>query len=175
MKKKIFSNVEYKIYFLSSSFDEKTKVSTVFVQSKLGIFKGTAKYNPEDENTKYIVSKFWGSELAENKAVRAALKEYRKKYKYIVEDYKNFYNQLLNNTRFDINSLEAKRIRKKIFLLKKEIDRLNILISCYNSMIDHLSKNPPKESLLRSSQKIIFNKKEAFKEMSKRFKDLKRI
>lgn len=174
MKKKIFSNgeeyrlyTEYKIYFLSSNFDEKTKVSTVFVQSKLGIFKGVAKYNPEDENTKYVVSRFWGGMLAEKRAIRAALKEYRKKYKYIVEDYKNFYHQLLDNKSFDVYSLEARRIRKKIFLLEKEINRLNTIISSYDFNINSVSKFPP----IKNSQKATFDKEKALKEMFKSFKD----
>lgn len=174
MKKKIFNDgeeyqlyKEYKIYFLSSNFDEKTKVSTVFVQSKLGIFKGVAKYNPEDENTKYVCSKFWGGMLAEKRAIRAALKEYRKKYKYIVEDYKNFYHQLLDNKNFDIYSLEARRIRKKIFLLEKEINRLNTVISSYDFNINRASKFPP----VKNFQKATFDKEKALKEISKFFKD----
>ena len=71
-----------KTKILYSNYDNNTGVSTVTIQTKYGIFTGTAKIHPDDKN---YSSSFFGCELAELRAGIKNLKAKLKKVNYQLE------------------------------------------------------------------------------------------
>ena len=96
-------------------------LSTVEITNRYGTFVGHAKLHPEDVA---FESNFAGCRFAEMKAgikiFQAKIKDVRVKIK-TLEDFEKV---LINCKDYDPNSFEGKRLRKQIYLLKRELNQL---------------------------------------------------
>lgn len=118
------------IKLLFSNYDKETKISTVLINTDLGIFKGQVILKEEDYD---IESKFAGCEYAEMKAIIKYLKEKRKNINIEIKNTNNILNMLKNYKEFNSKSFEFKKINKYLYKLEK--DKKNI-----NTKIENLSK-----------------------------------
>ena len=116
-----------KSILLDSAYNKETGVSFVKVRNKYGEFGATARLHPEDKD---FESTFFGCQLAEAKCT---IKTYQTRVNKINEHIKaleNFEKTLKNLKDYNPHSIECCKLRKQIYLLKKE--KCNLLQSIQN-------------------------------------------
>jgi hypothetical protein len=121
--------------FISSSYCEKTGISTVTMQH-LGIkFVGTAKLHPDDKEN---ASHFEGCWLAEQRAIILALKYERYMAKKKSDEAIDFLKSCKGYAGFDPNSSTAKAIYRQVNRrIKKVNDITDKINECYKSIEKH--------------------------------------
>ena len=109
-----------KYNLVSSNFDPDTGISTVVINTDVGVFQGTSKLHPEEKYT----SNFVGCQNAEYralaKALRAVLRVTRAELKTLVDTY----TAMTDHRYCDITSLPCRVMRTKIDEKKEEINTL---------------------------------------------------
>ena len=113
---------------VSAIFDKETGISTVTIETDLGLFTGVSKLHEED---KVMTSKYAGCEYAEMKAYVKCMKAITKNLKLQRKTLSIFNGDLTNMKGYNPNSLESRKLRKRIYMLDTEIkdweDRINSL------------------------------------------------
>lgn len=101
----------------NANYDEVSGVSIVTILSELGEFTGVARLHEDDKEN---ASHFFGCEIAE---IRAYI-QYSKKRQFIAlhqyKAFKDMYKNLSQMKGFNKDSIEARKIRRKIHELSEE-------------------------------------------------------
>ena len=133
---------------IDSNYDAETGISSATIQTKQGIFTATSRLHEEDKDS---ASKFAGCENAEFKAYIKAHHEKIKRVREAIKLFEDFYNTLSQGKDFHEESFEAKSVRKKIYLLKREKeDLLKVEESMRESFKESLSN---REKTLKAIRK----------------------
>ena len=113
-------NIKEKIFMFkikSSNYDEVSGVSIVTILTELGEFTGVARLHEDDKEN---ASSFFGCEIAE---IRAYI-QYSKKQQFIAlhkyKAFKDMYKNLSQMKEFNKDSVEARKIRRKMHELSEE-------------------------------------------------------
>lgn len=100
-----------------SNYDKESGVSIVTLSTDLGEFTGVSRLHEDDRE---IASSFFGCEIAEIRALIA----YSKRQKMIVAQqykaFKDMYKNLEQMKAFNKESVEARKIRRKMYELSEE-------------------------------------------------------
>lgn len=131
-----------KAKMIYSDYDPESKTSIVKIANILGMFTGYAKCHPED-----TASSFLGCHIAEYRAYIKALKYEANLIKAQIDVLHQTYAMFEDNKNFNPNGLEARKIRKMIYI--KENKRKDILeqIESLKKKTDNLPAN--REKVLR--------------------------
>lgn len=93
---------------------------------------GRSRLQPED---KEYASKYAGCHFAEMKAKIKCLKKRRNDWKLRLKELVYFKKMLEDIKGYNPNSIEARKVRKRIYLINKEINNLDNLIQSSNQAI----------------------------------------
>lgn len=105
-----------KTKLIFSDFNKETGRSQATIASPIGSFTGYAKCHPEDEK-----SSFFGCQLAELRAELKAMKANKRLKVAQLDCLNSLYSSIKLSKDFKEQSLEARRIRKEIFIKRAEI------------------------------------------------------
>ncbi len=108
-----------------SKFNTKTGKSYVTIQTDLGEFTGFSKLHEEDKD---IQSRFFGCEVAE---MRAIVKYLKAQKRILVSNHNLLVHankQISNMKGYQFNSLEARQLRKNIFIARDKINTQDTII-----------------------------------------------
>lgn len=114
--------MKYKL--IHAEFFPETGESEVAIENKNGIFIGLAQCHPEEQHP----SKFAGCRIAEVRAHIQAAQYEKKILNYQIKELQNFEKILKGLKNYNPNSLEARRLRRRIHELKEEKNKKNNLI-----------------------------------------------
>lgn len=142
--------MKYKILY--ADYNKETKVSTVTIQNKYGIFTGTSKLWVEDEDYE---SRFTGCRIAELKALRKSFKYARKKAYDVYDALYLFYMDLQNK-----NKAAYECFSKKIDPQVQTMIYLDEMINRCTEQIKNLSTNEDYKKYITKINSIL-HKKEA--------------
>lgn len=110
------STIKTKILY--SNFNRETGISTVIIKNKYGKFKGWSRLHIEDEQ---YASNYAGCRFAEFKAEIKCLKKQRADLKLRLKEL-NYFKKMLEDTNgYNVDSIEARKLRKRIHIVSKEI------------------------------------------------------
>lgn len=130
-----------KMKVVDSGWNPETGVAWTMIKTKRGKYIGEAKLHPED---KEYASRYAGNELAAQRAYANYLKDLINEKKIELKAFVDFYENLVDIKGFNFNSLESKKFRKKIYLLRVELLKLkkiraNVLFDAKKAMEDYYS------------------------------------
>ena len=114
-----------KIKIIDSIYIPSQGTSYVTIKTKYGVFTGKARLHPEDKANE---SSFVGCGYAEIRAVAQALKVELKEKRLILKEFENFEKELKCLKNYNFYSLEARKLRKRIYTLYAEIKELKTSI-----------------------------------------------
>lgn len=100
-----------------ANYNPETGKSIVKIQNQYGIFTGVSQLQEEDRPYE---SSFAGCEYAEMKANISYMKHRKKILDYQIKILKDCYKNMSMGKKFNSHSYEARKIRRKIYELKKE-------------------------------------------------------
>lgn len=121
-----------KFKLIYSNYDEITGISTAIISTPLGEFKGTSKLHKEDLDK---ASSFAGCEYAETRAILKYMKARIKIISIKIETLERFQNLLKSMSKYEHNSIENRKLRHQLFIIKKE---KNKMIENYKSLSSKL-------------------------------------
>lgn len=111
---------------LYSNFNKDTGISTTIIRNKYGTFKGRSKLHDSD---KEYASNYAGCRFAEMKANIKCLKKQKADKQLRLTELKHFKKILEDIKGYNPESLEARKLRKRIYILNKEIQQLDDTIN----------------------------------------------
>lgn len=111
---------------LYSNFNKDTGISTVIIRNKYGTFKGKSKLHESDKD---YASNYAGCRFAEMKAEIKCLKKQKADKRLRLTELKYFKKMLEDTKGYNSESLEARKLRKRIYILNKEIQQLDDTIN----------------------------------------------
>lgn len=123
---------------LYSDYDKPSGISTVVVSNKYGIFEGRATLHPED---KKYESSFFGCRIAEARCTIAILKEQRQQLKAQIKTLTDFEKNLKGQKQYNPHSFECRKLRKQIYILVKEKEKIENRIEEITENIKIADKN----------------------------------
>lgn len=107
-----------KIEVIYSDYNEATGISTVSILTDLGKFTATSKLHEED---KKISSSFAGCDYARTKAILKYMKARERITKAQIKSLIDFQNMLKSLKQYEHNSIENRKLRKQIYILKNKL------------------------------------------------------
>lgn len=110
---------------LYSNFNKDTGISTVIIRNKYGTFKGRSKLHDSDKG---YASNYAGCRFAEMKANIKCLKKQKADKQLRLTELLYFKNMLEGVAGYNSESIEARKLRKRIYILKTEIQQLDDVI-----------------------------------------------
>lgn len=127
---------------LSSIFDAETGISTVTIQTELGIFQGRARLHPDDRDN---ASNLAGCRLAEERAILKYFKTLLKYKKIEFKALNHIYKDLYDNDAFDDKifhrlNLQLRNRTNEMNILKEEIKNIEDYIQKSILMRDQIFK-----------------------------------
>ena len=133
---------------LSSIFDAETGVSTVIIQTELGIFQGRARLHPDDQDN---ISNLAGCRIAEERAILKYLKTLLKYKKIEFKTLNHIYKDLYDNNAFDDKifhrlNLQLRDRTNEINVLKEEMKNIEDYIQKIISLRDKIFKGKKGQS-----------------------------
>ena len=133
---------------LSSIFDAETGVSTVIIQTELGIFQGRARLHPDDQDN---ISNLAGCRIAEERAILKYLKTLLKYKKIEFKKFNYIYKDLYDNNAFDDKifhrlNLQLRDRTNEINILKEEMKNIEDYIQKIISLRDKIFKGKKGQS-----------------------------
>lgn len=111
---------------LYSNFNKDTGISTTIIRNKYGTFKGRSKLHDSD---KEYASNYAGCRFAEMKANIKCLKKQKADKQLRLTELNHFKKILEDIKGYNPESLEARKLRKRIYILNKEIQQLDDTIN----------------------------------------------
>jgi hypothetical protein len=110
-----------KNFIVYAKYNPETGLSKVWIKNKYGVFMGKSRLHPED---KEFASEYIGCHFAEMKATINAYKKKKQDLQLRLKELV-YFNEILMTTRgADMQSTEARKLRKRIYILKKEIEQV---------------------------------------------------
>lgn len=107
-------------------------LSLVKIQTEYGNFIGDAWLNPEDED---YASEKLGREVAHSRALKKYLKAKREALRNQMKALENFEKRLKCLKEYNHNSIETRKLRGEIGILKKEYNKTTGLMKYLNNII----------------------------------------
>lgn len=118
--------IKYSLIY--SKYNPETGVSKVWIKNRYGTFMGKSRLHKEDKD---YVSSYAGCRFAEMKAI---IKTYKRKVQNLKLRLKEliYFQSMLEQTKgYNSESIEARKLRKRIYLLKEEIKKEEHNIDVY--------------------------------------------
>ena len=123
-------NYKYKIKF--SNYNEEKNIYYIVISTYLGEFDAICKLHEEDFDIK---SNFFGYMIAEMRAYN----KYLKRQKYIIKQQYNILSdlnyELQQMKNYNKDCLEARKLRKKMYEKKEEMQKINKIINTVSNNI----------------------------------------
>lgn len=120
----------YKLKY--SNFNTITKSSYVIISTYLGDFDGSCKLHQEDED---IQSNYFGCQIAEMRAILKFLKLQKLILKNNYSTLENFNNDLIKMNDYNKNSVEARQLRKRMYIIKSQLINKDVQIKNLSNKI----------------------------------------
>lgn len=119
-----------KNFLVYAKYDKETGISKVWIKNKYGVFMAKSRLRPEDKD---FASEYIGCHFAEMKANIKAYKKHKQDLQ-LREKELLYFQKILEQTKgYNVSSVEAKKLRKRLYIIGKEIknvqnkiDELNI-------------------------------------------------
>lgn len=137
-----------KNFLVYSKYDKDTGISKVWVKNKYGIFMAKSRLNEEDRD---FASEYIGCHFAEMKANIKAYKKHKQDLQLRRKELLYFQNMLKQTKGYNDKSIEARKLRKRIYLLDNEINQVQ-------SHIDTLNQGLKKEMEQREESTKLLKK-----------------
>ena len=138
-----------KIKLLNSNYDKETGISTVTIRTRNGEFTGTSKLHEEDRD---IESSFAGCRYAEAKALVKSLKAKNKERLIQLKVLENLEKELKSMKYYNPYSLEACRLRRKIYEIRAEYEEQKALLYNPNTLKSIFDKSSALARKLQSKK-----------------------
>lgn len=138
-----------KITLLYTDYDKATGLSVVGMRNRYGCFEATARLHPED---KPYESSYFGCQVAEAKCM---IQTHQARIRIINEKIKTLedFEKVLKNLKdYNPDSIECRKLRKQIYLLKQEKGEILQLIQKIKANI-RLSEEKRKKALALIQEK----------------------
>jgi predicted RNase H-like nuclease (RuvC/YqgF family) len=100
-----------------SNYDKNTGISTAIIMTDLGEFYGESKLHEED---RAIESTFAGCHYAEMRAIIKYMKAKMQNLSYEINGVEKSIKMLMNLKDYNPNSIENRKLRKQLYIMKKE-------------------------------------------------------
>lgn len=110
-----------KNFIVYAKYNPETGLSKVWIKNKYGIFMGKSRLHPDD---KEFASEYIGCHFAEMKATINAYKKKKQDLQLRLKELNYFY-EILKSTKYtNLDSIEVRKLRKRIYILEKEIEQV---------------------------------------------------
>lgn len=106
---------------IDSFYNDELGLSYVKIRTKYGDFEGESELHEEDRD---IVSSFAGCRYAESKAIEKCFKQQIKELRLQVKGIKDVLSMLETVKDYNPNSLEARKMRRRLYELNNKISNL---------------------------------------------------
>ena len=111
-----------KNYIVYSKYNPETGLSKVWIKNKYGTFMGKSRLHLED---KEFASEYIGCHFAEMKATINAYKKKKQDLQLRLKELNYFYEVLKSTKYINLDSIETRKLRKRIYILEREIKKVD--------------------------------------------------
>lgn len=120
-----------KNFLVYAKYDKETGISKVWIKNKYGVFMAKSRLHEDDRE---FASEYIGCRFAEMKANIKAYKKHKQDLQLRQQELEYFKTMLEQTKGYNPDSVEARKLRKRIYILSEEIKAVQ-------ATIDELNEN----------------------------------
>ena len=118
-----------KNFLVYSKYDKESGISKVWIKNKYGVFMAKSRLHEEDRE---FASEYIGCHFAEMKANIKAYKKHKQDLQLRQQELEYFKTMLEQTKGYNSDSVEARKLRKRIYILSEEIKAVQATIDKLN-------------------------------------------